>query len=96
VDHGEAITAAERADDVPALISALEALAAALADQGDYERAACILGGIEALRSAPPAEPVRTWAVVEEALGTVRLAQIIADGRRLERPDLIRLALDAS
>lgn len=95
MDHGEAVAAAERADDVPALIIALEALAAALADGGDYERAACILGGIEALRDGAPSEPARTWAVVEEALGTVRLAEITAEGRRLERAELVRLALDA-
>jgi hypothetical protein len=93
VDHREAVAAADRGGDDTALVAALEALAADLAADGDYERAACILGGTDGLRAGTASGAGRTLALIEEALGTVRLAELIAEGRRLTRTDVIALAL---
>jgi hypothetical protein len=90
----DAVRAADAAGDVPALITALEARAAALVEAGDYERAACILGGTDRLRG-DGAGADRTRALLEEALGTVRLAELTADGRRLDRTEVVALALQS-
>ncbi len=87
------MTSADRADDVPVLVAALEAVAADLADDGNYEKAACILGGTDALRGDAPSGAGRTLALIEEAIGTVRLAELTAEGRHLSRTDVIALAL---
>ena len=93
MDNREAVAAADRGDDVPALVAAHEAVAADLAAEGEYERAACLLGGTVGLRVDEPSGAGRTMALIEEALGTVRLAELIADGRRLARADVVALAL---
>ena len=93
MDTREAVAAADDADDLPALVAALEARAAALADDGDYERAACVLGGTDGLRGGTSSGAGRTLALVEEAIGTVRLAELITDGRRLSRADVVALAV---
>jgi hypothetical protein len=87
-----AVAAAHRSGEPVALADAIDALADALADAGEYEKAACLLGGAEALRGAPGA--ARAHAVVEEALGTVRLAELTAAGARLPYQDLVDLALN--
>ena len=91
MDNRQAVADAERADDVAALVVALEAVAAELAADGKYERAACILGGTDELGGASGTG--RTLALIEEALGTVRLAELIAEGRRLTRADVVALAI---
>jgi hypothetical protein len=93
VNTREAITAADGAGDVPALVAALEARATELADDGDYEKAACILAATERLRGDAPTGAGRTLALIEEALGTVRLAELTAEGRRLTRADVVALAV---
>lgn len=92
MDNREAVAAADRADDMPALIASLEAVAAALADDGDYERAACILGGTDGLREGAATSADRTRALIEEAIGTVRLAELTSEGQRLSRADVVALA----
>jgi hypothetical protein len=92
VEPREAVEAADRADDTAALVAALELQAAALASDGDYDRAACILAGAEVLGPVGPASD-RTRAIVEEAIGTVRLTELTSEGRHLSRVDLVALAL---
>jgi hypothetical protein len=87
-----AVTLADGDGDRSAVADALDALASGLVEAGDYERAARLLGGAEGLRGDPGAP--RAHAVVEEALGTVRLAELTADGRRLPYAVLLALALD--
>jgi hypothetical protein len=95
VDNREAVADADRGDDVPGLVAALEAAAADLAAADEYERAACILGGTDGFRGDIPSGAGRTLALIEEALGTVRLAELIDDGRRLTRADVVALATAA-
>ena len=85
--------AADRAGDVAALVAALEARATELAGDGDYERAACILAGTEQLRGDAPSDVGRTLALIEEAIGTVRLAELTAEGRKLTRADVVAMAV---
>jgi hypothetical protein len=87
------VASADHADDVPALVVALEAVAADLAGDGDYEKAACVLGGTDRLRGDAPSGAGRTLALIEEAIGTVRLAELTAEGRHLERADVVALVL---
>jgi hypothetical protein len=99
--HREALAAADRAGKVAAVIDATEALADALADEGAYDKAALLLGGAEAMRGdrGPRAGGTsalvgdRARAVVEEALGEVRLAERLAEGRRLSYAAVVALAL---
>jgi hypothetical protein len=92
VDTREEVTVADRVGDLPALVAALEARAAILADEGDYETAACILAGTDQLRGNVPSGAGRTLALIEEAIGTVRLAELTAEGRRLTRADVVAMA----
>ncbi|MEY2475028.1 MAG: hypothetical protein QOG87_343 [Actinomycetota bacterium] len=87
------MAAADRADDMPALVAALEAVAADVAADGDYEKAACILGATDGLRGDAPSSAGRTLALIEEAIGTVRLAELTAEGRHMARADIVALAL---
>src|SRR6476659_3107986 len=94
--HRDAVAAADRSGDGPGVADAVEALADVLADEGIYDRAAVLLGGAQALRGeegGPAARDERTLAVVEEALGEVRLAECLAEGRRLSSADVVSLAL---
>ena len=86
-----AVAGADGVGDRPALADALDALASALAEAGDYERAARLLGGARAVRGRAAAG--RTHALVEEALGTVRMTELTTEGGRLPYPDLLALAL---
>ena len=92
MDTREAVAAADRDGDVPALVAALEARAAHLVGEGDYETAACILGGTDGLRGDMPPGAGRTLAIIEEGIGTVRLAELRAEGRRLTRADVVAIA----
>src|SRR4051812_23660179 len=91
--HREALAAADRAGDEAQVGEAAEALADALADEGSYDTAALLLGGAEALRgdAGPSPRNERALAIVEEALGEVRLAERLADGRRLSYAELVAL-----
>ncbi|MEY2567881.1 MAG: hypothetical protein QOE35_2410 [Actinomycetota bacterium] len=99
--HREALAAADRAGKVAAVIDATEALADALADEGAYDRAAVLLGGAEAMRAdtgtgeggTAPLVGDRARAVAEEALGEVRLAERLAEGRRLSYAEVVALAV---
>lgn len=87
----DAVAAADGVGDRSAVADAIDALATGLVDGGEYERAARLLGGAEGLRGRSGA--ARAHALVEEALGTVRLAELTADGRRLPYAVLLALAL---
>lgn len=78
---------------MPALVAALEDRAAALAADGDYERAACILAATNEFRGDTPSGAGRTLALIEEALGTVRLAELTMEGRKLSRADVVAMAV---
>ena len=86
-----AVVVADGDGDQAAVADAIDQLAEALAEAGDYDRAARLLGGATALRGSPGAP--RGHAVVEEALGTVRMAELTADGRRLPYAVLLALAV---
>lgn len=82
----------------------LGALAGTVAEAGEYEYAARLLGGAEDLRAKldrhfdlPRASGVRDRrrALTKEAFGTVRLAELTDEGRRMPYADVITFALDA-
>ena len=91
--HRDAVAAADRDADVAAVADAVEALADVLADEGIYDRAAVLLGGAQALRDDDRPRDERALAVAEEALGEVRLAERLAEGRRLSYAEVVSLAL---
>jgi hypothetical protein len=88
--------------DVGRVVSRGEELVGALADAGDYEKAARMAGAVASLREGAqlfelPEQAAlrdRGLAMAEEALGTVRLAELLGEGRQLSADELVSLALE--
>ena len=88
--------------DSQTVIWVLDTLAGTVAGVGEYEHAARLFGGADGMRAKldrpfdlPGASGVRDRgrALAEEALGTVRLAELTDQGRHMPYADMIAFAL---
>jgi non-specific serine/threonine protein kinase len=97
----ESLESSDRRENAGQVIDALEGIARLEAEQGDAERAARLFGAASALRDAVgvPASPSDTayfapaMEALRSALGSERLAAIMAEGRKLSRRAAVAQAL---
>jgi hypothetical protein len=95
----EAVSDADASRDRSGVAAALDPLVAGLAEAGRYEQAARLAGAAEALHDELGATPVgqareHGLAIAEEALGTVRLAELREEGRHLSYEEVVALAAE--
>jgi hypothetical protein len=95
----EAVSDADASRDRTGVAAALDPLVAGLAEAGQYDRAARLAGAAEALHDDIGVTPVGSdrehgLAIAEEALGSVRLAELIDEGRHLAYEEVVALAAE--